>query len=312
MYFSVKEIRKMKVFISWSGELSKEIAESLKKWIPCMIQTTEVFFSPDDIEKGENWDAKIASELLTCKYGIVCLTDENVSAPWIHLEAGALAKTLESRVATLMINVSPTDIKGPLSRYQATKIDQKDFYQLICDINSQSDNPNKQDVLETLFNNLWKSISDELNSIIKKYQSNSTSKKKQINNSEAIEEILLLLRKQNSIITSPEQLMPVDYVKYINEHVLHHQDTRACERITLELFQYLHWVLDHCESNPEYQGFIYDIRLDGFIKGIGRFVDKRMNEETFFKYREVRNHFLDVIPPLSKLKDGESAENDDE
>ena len=41
----------MKVFISWSGELSKNIAEVIKKWLPCIIQSVEVFFSPDDIEK---------------------------------------------------------------------------------------------------------------------------------------------------------------------------------------------------------------------------------------------------------------------
>lgn len=34
----------MKVFVSWSGELSCQIAEVLKKWIPCIIQSVEVFF----------------------------------------------------------------------------------------------------------------------------------------------------------------------------------------------------------------------------------------------------------------------------
>ena len=53
----------MKVFVSWSGELSKEIAEVLKKWIPCIIQSVEVFYSPEDIEKGDSWDATISSEL---------------------------------------------------------------------------------------------------------------------------------------------------------------------------------------------------------------------------------------------------------
>lgn len=41
----------MKIFVSWSGELSRQIAEVLKKWIPCIIQSVEVFFSPEDIKK---------------------------------------------------------------------------------------------------------------------------------------------------------------------------------------------------------------------------------------------------------------------
>ena len=120
----------MKVFVSWSGELSKEIAEVLKKWIPCIIQSVEVFYSPEDIEKGDNWDATISSELSECNYGIICLTPENTMAPWINFEAGAIAKSLDSKVSALMINIKPSDIKGPLSRYQATRFEKQDFFQL--------------------------------------------------------------------------------------------------------------------------------------------------------------------------------------
>ena len=117
----------MKIFVSWSGELSRQIAEVLKKWIPCIIQSVEVFFSPEDIEKGDNWDKTISTELSECNYGIICLTTDNTTAPWINFEAGAIAKSLDSKVTALMINVKPSDIKGPLSRYQATKFEKDDF-----------------------------------------------------------------------------------------------------------------------------------------------------------------------------------------
>ena len=125
----------MKIFVSWSGDLSRKIAEILKKWIPCIIQSVEVFFSPEDIEKGDHWDRTISTQLSECKYGIICLAAENISAPWINFEAGAIAKTLDSKVAALMIDIKPSDIRGPLSRYQAAKFEKDDFYQLICSIN---------------------------------------------------------------------------------------------------------------------------------------------------------------------------------
>ena len=71
----------MKVFVSWSGELSCKMAEVLKKWLPCMLQSVEVFFSPEDIEKGANWDQTLATELSQSNYGIICLTQDNVTAP---------------------------------------------------------------------------------------------------------------------------------------------------------------------------------------------------------------------------------------
>ena len=131
----------MKVFVSWSGELSCQIAEVLKKWIPCIIQSVEVFFSPEDIEKGDNWDKTISNELSQCNYGIICLTSDNTTAPWINFEAGAIAKSLDSRITALMVNIKPSDIKGPLSRYQATKFEKNDFFQLISAINKALETP---------------------------------------------------------------------------------------------------------------------------------------------------------------------------
>ena len=80
----------MKLFISWSGEFSRKVAECLSVWIPTIIQTVEVFYSPDDIAKGENWGNRLSEELEQSNFGIVCLTPENVLAPWIHFEDTSL------------------------------------------------------------------------------------------------------------------------------------------------------------------------------------------------------------------------------
>ena len=34
----------MKIFISWSGKKSQEAAKVLKSWIPCVIQSAELYF----------------------------------------------------------------------------------------------------------------------------------------------------------------------------------------------------------------------------------------------------------------------------
>ena len=289
----------MKVFISWSGELSKAIAESIKKWLPCIIQAADVFFSPEDIEKGEQWDTKISKELLECHYGIVCLTEENVSAPWIHFEAGALAKTLDSSVATLMINISPTDIKGPLSRYQATKLNKEDFYQLIENINTQSDEPIKPEVLKTLFDNLWDKIENEFSDLISQYQKTSSSKKKAINNSEALEEILLLLRKQNSIISSPDQLLPIDYFVHLLELTNNDKNNAITKDLLFDILDYLRYVIIKTEDNEELINYVSEIEMDSFIKIISRYIDRR-NRRLFFQYKDINERFYLLNKKLEK------------
>jgi hypothetical protein len=52
----------MKIFLSWSGEVSHEVAKILDNWLPCMLQGVETFLS-SDISKGDRWTDVLAEEL---------------------------------------------------------------------------------------------------------------------------------------------------------------------------------------------------------------------------------------------------------
>ncbi len=66
----------MKVFISWSGEQSRIVAEALRDWLPDVIQAIEPFLSSHDIPKGARWGLELAHELEGTSVGIICLTSE--------------------------------------------------------------------------------------------------------------------------------------------------------------------------------------------------------------------------------------------
>ena len=52
--------------------------------------------------------------------GILCVTRENHEAPWLNLQAGALAKAVDvSRVVPLAIDLAPSDVVLPLGQFQA-------------------------------------------------------------------------------------------------------------------------------------------------------------------------------------------------
>ena len=132
----------MKIFISWSGELSKEIAEILRQWIPGVIQAAKPYYSPDDITKGTRWSSEISKELDASKVGIICLTKDNLNSSWIMFEAGALSKNLEkSKVCPILFGIEPSDIKGPLIQFQASKFSKKEIKRVTKMINQElSDN----------------------------------------------------------------------------------------------------------------------------------------------------------------------------
>lgn len=192
----------MKLFISWSGEFSGKVAKRLSIWIPTIIQTVDVFYSPDDIAKGENWGNRLTEELEQSNFGIVCLTPENVAAPWIHFEAGALSKAANSRVSAIMLGVTPSDVKGPLARLQNTTFDRDDFYRLFQSINNSSDTPLRPEVFNNAFDNSWQRLMDDVDPIIKAYVSRIPTQKAENDkreehsrDSDALQEILRLVRK---------------------------------------------------------------------------------------------------------------------
>lgn len=86
----------MKVFLSWSGDRSKAVAEALHSWLPRVLQAVEPWTSFDNIERGARWAPELAQVLEETRFGILCLTPENLLSPWLLFEAGALSKTLDN------------------------------------------------------------------------------------------------------------------------------------------------------------------------------------------------------------------------
>lgn len=76
----------MKVFISWSGDRSKQLAEVIHWWLPNVLQFVKPYFTPADMEKGTRWDNEISKELGQSQIGIIAMTEENLASPWIMFE----------------------------------------------------------------------------------------------------------------------------------------------------------------------------------------------------------------------------------
>lgn len=200
----------MKVFISWSGELSHKVAVCLRDWLPNVIQSVSPYVSSEDIDKGTRWSLDIAGELSTSFYGILCVTDDNVSAPWLNFEAGALSKSIETaNVSPFLFNIKRSDVNGPILQFQSTIFEKEDFRKLThgikiadpdCKIDDQRFN--------SIFDVWWPRLEEELRSLASHSKGDADTKKKsRTPHDEILEQILELTRQNTRTLSQQEKLL---------------------------------------------------------------------------------------------------------
>lgn len=181
----------MKVFISWSGDRSEALAKALYGWLPLVLHYVEPWLSKSDIGPGDRWGVEVAKNLEECNFGIICITNENLNAPWILFESGALAKSMQDgRVIPLLLDLEFKAISGPLAQFQAKKVELEGMKELLAGLNKAATSPIQEDRLDTLFTSLWASFQDKIQQI----PSNRTSNKPSRPEGEILEELVSSIR----------------------------------------------------------------------------------------------------------------------
>lgn len=203
----------MKVFISWSGELSQAVAIVLRDWLPSVIQSIRPYVSAEDIDKGARWGSEIAEELEDSEFGILCVTPDNIEAPWLNFEAGALSKAFDtSSVSPFLFGVTRTDVIGPLVQFQSTIAEKDDVHKLVRSLNKASGDGALDDGrLSDIFEVWWPRLSDRLDKLQGFTEEESSGQRR---TPDLLTEILELVRGQWRLLSSPQELLPPDYIQF--------------------------------------------------------------------------------------------------
>jgi len=177
------------------------MAEALRDWLPNVIQAVEPWTSSSDIDAGMRWTPALAEQLQQTQLGIICLTAENMSAPWLLFEAGALSKIIDkARVCPYLLGFEPTEIIGPLAQFHAVKAEKDGTRKLLQTINrAQGDIALPEDRLNKIFEVFWPSLERILVDI---YSSPKETMKPKRSLEDMVGEILNIVREQSSTLSS--------------------------------------------------------------------------------------------------------------
>lgn len=223
----------MKLFISWSGQLSQEVAGILRKYLPCIIQGLEVFMSKHDLESGVRWSLRLAKELDDSNFGIICLTPDNLNSPWILFEAGALTKYADGRACGVLFGgLKQTDVSGPLSQFQNRVFSKDELGALLLDVNEKLERQLDNQQLTMIFNKWWPDIDRECQAVLLRSHPKAHNIPHR-DQSEILSEILMKVRSIERTLEQP----PVSAINLDRSVPSRHTDNSATKRkyLTVEI-----------------------------------------------------------------------------
>ncbi len=209
----------MKVFLSWSGEVSHKVAIVFRDWLPSVIQAIEPYVSSEDIDKGARWSTDIAEELENSTFGILCVTKENIQTPWLNFEAGALSKSMDkSYVSPFLFDIKRSEVNGPILQFQSTIFDKEDIKKLIITLNKACGEGLLTDERNSKTFEVWyPSLENQLNTIIDKLtKKHETEKSKEakmsndkssVNSDYILEEVLNISRINQKLLRTPDKFV---------------------------------------------------------------------------------------------------------
>lgn len=193
----------MKVFMSWSGEHSKAVAELIHEWIGCVLQAVEPWMSTEGLDHGGIWFTDIIKELGDTSTGIICLTQENKAAPWILFEAGLLLKGLtKNKVCVFLVDLKTTDVGQPLSNFNHTPPNKEGVQKLIATLNKDLPKPLDAAHLNKMFEKFWPDFESKLAEILQRTP--HTAKVEAREERALLEEILQNTRNLEKQMRGPE------------------------------------------------------------------------------------------------------------
>lgn len=231
---------KLEVFISWSGPRAGAVAKELKSWLEVALQFTRPFLSKD-IVAGKRWSTDLAEALDRSNFGILVLTPENVASEWLLFEAGALAKHLgRSHVVPLLIEMQATDLRLPLSDFQAVRLADQ-LFDLATALNAAQPDPWPVDTLRKAFEWTHKRFLDDTQRALLTIPAPEKSLTPPRSTEDLLEEVLSIvksLRTPNVPSLPAEDLAPLPNEQYypVNDRILLYKFLKG--RVTLPLYRY--------------------------------------------------------------------------
>ncbi len=165
------------VFMSWDGPLSRKIAGIFREYLPKIVPGANPYV-PLETKKGKQWLNETSKRMARSACALVFLTKDTAENPRIHFEAGSIYKgSRDNKILPVLINMTPGNLKMPLSLFKATALNEQQVFTLCKEVNKSLDRKAvKDDELKSNWHDNSKNFLKKIKAELKKRKSGKTVK----------------------------------------------------------------------------------------------------------------------------------------
>ncbi|PZO47703.1 MAG: hypothetical protein DCF16_17395 [Alphaproteobacteria bacterium] len=169
------------IFISWSGEKSKKVANRLADFLEDVLGV-KAYTSDKEMKPAQNWRDELERRLSEAKFCIMCLSIENIDAPWMMWESGAIwqarkhaeadSSDRNERVCPFLIDFPPGELPslaGPLGGVNVVRYGEDEVRKLVFQLHHILNPAAAADGVTRRFQVGWPGCKQDIDGILKEY-----------------------------------------------------------------------------------------------------------------------------------------------
>jgi predicted nucleotide-binding protein len=143
----------MRVYLSWSGQLSHTVANLLRDWLPEVLETVEPWLASADATSEERDYSKSEYDVI-----IPCVTRDNTEALGNAIPIGAIYQLPSDdfpAVMVVLVGVKLSDLSGIIRMFDSAGLSEKGMQTLLGALNERAEIPIDPLACKTRVHMLW-------------------------------------------------------------------------------------------------------------------------------------------------------------
>lgn len=159
---------KQKVFITYSGTVSKAISELIHTWLRHTLQTVDLLYTPAFIKPGQRFDLLLFDLLEKANIAILIYTKEGLNCSRMVFEAGYVSKgNRDACIIPLLFGLSHKQLPEPIDAFKCEVFSRNGMWRILKAINNYQKRSGVNDeTLRHVFDREWDGFARDIDHIM--------------------------------------------------------------------------------------------------------------------------------------------------